>query len=353
MLADLKSRINVDTKYQRDNVWSRPQQALLIDSILRGFDVPKIYLGKLRDGDHHLFEVIDGKQRLAAIWSFLEDQLALLSTADEFPELGDLRGMKWSQLPGEAKDRLQFASMTVSKLEDASEDEIRDLFLRLQKGEPLKAAEKRNAVAGPVRDFVANTLARHSFWPKSGIRAARFGWHEHSAIILVLAAHAGPANLKGADLLQLYGDVGFDPDGVVAERAGRILDHLEKMADAAGSRLIRTRWGIVDLSVVLMRLWEDGRNVSPEQLATFFATFESERLKAGQELSDVQTAVVEMSVGSTEEDATIYLPSLAVDMLEYYLAFSREGARRENIVKRSEVMYQRVLKFLSGATSGA
>ena len=36
MLADFERRINVDAEYQRGKVWSRPQQALLIDSILRG-----------------------------------------------------------------------------------------------------------------------------------------------------------------------------------------------------------------------------------------------------------------------------------------------------------------------------
>ena len=41
MLVDLQNRINVDAEYQRGKVWSRAQQALLIDSILRNFDIPK------------------------------------------------------------------------------------------------------------------------------------------------------------------------------------------------------------------------------------------------------------------------------------------------------------------------
>ena len=47
MLADFRGRINVDAEYQRGNVWSQAQQALLIDSILRGFDIPKIFLRNL------------------------------------------------------------------------------------------------------------------------------------------------------------------------------------------------------------------------------------------------------------------------------------------------------------------
>ena len=218
MLADFRSRINVEAEYQRGAVWSQPQQALLIDSILRGFDIPKIFLRKLPDGSPHLFDVVDGKQRLTAIWKFVADELYLLR-GDPFPELGVLGGKRWSQLPDKARDRLQFTSVTVSKIEDATDEEIRELFLRLQKGNPLNAAEKRNAVAGPVRDFVADKLTRHPLWPKTAIRQSRFGWHEHSAIVLELARKGGPAALKGADLHKLYEEEDFDSSDPDASRS--------------------------------------------------------------------------------------------------------------------------------------
>ena len=253
MLADFESRIEVDDEFQRGLVWSSAQQALLIDSILRGFDVPKIFLRKLPDGSPRLFSVIDGKQRLTAIWRFLDDKVPLLKKADPFPEFGDLGGMRWSEMPNAAKDRLQFANLTVSKIEDATSDEIRELFLRLQEGEPLNAAEKRNAVAGPVRDFVAEKLATHPVWPKTGIRKFRFGWDEHSAIVLALVRQGGPTGIKGADLHKLYEIEDFDPSGSDATRAMKILDVLQQMAESS-PKCIRTRWAIVDLSITLMQL---------------------------------------------------------------------------------------------------
>ena len=108
MLVDLQSRIKVDAEFQRGPVWSEAQQALLIDSIFRGFDIPKIYLQKLTDGSQHLFNVIDGKQRLTAIWRFVSNDLKLLPETD-FQDLGDLSGLCWSKLSSKAKDRLQFA----------------------------------------------------------------------------------------------------------------------------------------------------------------------------------------------------------------------------------------------------
>ena len=344
MLADFRGRINVDAEYQRGKVWSRPQQALLIDSIMRGFDIPKIFLRKLPDGSPHLFDVIDGKQRLTAIWRYLTDDLPLMTKCDPFPDLEDLGGKRWSELPDSAKDRLQFSNMTVSKIEDATDDEIRELFLRLQKGEPLKAAEKRNAVAGPVRDFVANTMACHSLWPKTGIRKDRFGWHEHSAIILELVRCNGPTSLKGADLQKLYEIYDFDPVGSDASQAITLLDTLEKIVDA-GQESIRTRWGIVDLSISLMKFHAEALDIPSVKIMQFFEEFEIERRQVSQTLNDLQSEIIELSTYEDYADE-IELPQIPRDMFEYYMAFSREGASKENIERRSTVMYRRLAKFL-------
>ena len=154
MLADLRGRINTEAEYQRGEVWSEPQQQLLIDSILRGFDLPKIFLRRLQNGPDLLFEVVDGVQRLTSIWRFLSDEYPL-PRSYLYPDFGQVGGKSWSELPLDTKDRLQFTKITVTELEDTNEDEIRELFQRLQQGEPLSAAERRNAMLGPVRDFVS------------------------------------------------------------------------------------------------------------------------------------------------------------------------------------------------------
>ena len=345
MLADFESRIKVDDEFQRGLVWSSAQQALLIDSILRGFDIPKIFLRKLPDGSPRLFSVIDGKQRLTAIWQFLSNNLRLLKKADPFPDFGDLGGKLWSEIPDNAKDRLQFSNLTVSKIEDAAGDEIRELFLRLQDGEPLNAAEKRHAATGPVRDFVTNRLASHPLWPSTGIRESRFGWEEHSAIVLTLVLQCGPTGLKGADLQKLYEIEDFDPSGRDASRTLEILDKLQQVAE---SKLgyIRTRWGIVDLSITLMRLGDDNRTIDPAELMAFFQTFEDERRQVGQTVTDLQTKVVELSIENGLSPDDVESSQIPSDMLKYYVAFAREGANRENVETRSEIMYRKLVDFL-------
>ena len=343
MLVDFRDRIDVDQEYQRGKVWSNPQQALLIDSILRGFDIPKIYVRKNPPDHEYLFDLIDGKQRLTAIWRFMSDELRLPRKADKFPELGDLSGKRWRDLPPRAQDQLQFANVTVSKIEDAHTDEVRELFLRLQKGEPLNSAENRNAMAGPVRDFVAATMADHTLWPRTGLSPRRYGIHTHAAILLALVRKGGATSLKGADLEDLYQDENFDPRGPEAKKAIALLDILSDVA-SFGERVIRTRWGLVDLAISLMRLGKD--EYSAADIMDFYRSFEILRRDTATTLYDLQTELVEKSLDNASTDDSVELPTIEADLLAYHLAFTREGATKENVEIRSDIMYRRLLEHL-------
>lgn len=62
--------------YQREEVWSTAQKQLLIDSILNGWKLPKLYL--LKTGAN-TYDVVDGQQRLATIFEFMSGKLELSS----------------------------------------------------------------------------------------------------------------------------------------------------------------------------------------------------------------------------------------------------------------------------------
>lgn len=344
MLADLRDRINVEAEYQRGIVWSKPQRLLLIDSILRGFDLPKIFLRKLPDGSDYLFDVIDGVQRLTSIWEFLSDELRL-PRSSEYPTIGAIGGKTWSELPQDAKDRLQFAKITVSEIETEGEDEIRQLFRRLQEGEPLNAAEVRNAMDVPVRHFVAETLAKHELWQETGIRSTRRAWDELSAIVLALVVADGPTGLKGADLQALYEDTTFDEFGTVAQQTISLLTDLYNVASIERGRL-RTRWGIVDLALSIKRLADDGIRPSPSAVMGFFVEFEAERQHVAAALSDLRSTIVGLATTDVEPDEHLILPEIAPEMLTYVNAFTREGATRDNVAARAEVMSSRLRSYL-------
>ena len=68
-----KEFILLDPEYQRDSdIWSLEKKQLLIDSILNGYDIPKIYFHEFSPqkkikGDVYKYAIIDGKQRISAL----------------------------------------------------------------------------------------------------------------------------------------------------------------------------------------------------------------------------------------------------------------------------------------------
>ena len=63
-------------------------------------------------------------------------------------------GCKYVALPDDLRIRFDTYALDVVVLEDTDENEVREMFLRLQNGTSLKAQEKRNAMPGKMREFV-------------------------------------------------------------------------------------------------------------------------------------------------------------------------------------------------------
>ena len=70
----------LDPVYQRREVWEKNKQTAFIESLFMGIVVPPIYVVE-NLGDDFLdeikYEVVDGKQRLTSINSFIKDELKL------------------------------------------------------------------------------------------------------------------------------------------------------------------------------------------------------------------------------------------------------------------------------------
>lgn len=80
-----KARIDPRPTYQRAPVWNTARKQLLIDTILRGYDIPKLYLRKLNGTGTHEHEIVDGQQRLRTLWEFVEDKFELGSESETLP----------------------------------------------------------------------------------------------------------------------------------------------------------------------------------------------------------------------------------------------------------------------------
>ena len=169
-----RSAIEERPPYQRESaVWALDKQQLFIDSILNGYDVPKLYLHDLR-GEHptKVYSIVDGKQRLTTLWSFLADGFPLAPDFRIEPRnLPDLPaeavtpsgGQRFSEFDPHWRELFEGTFLSVVLIRNATEEDIEDLFSRLNNGEPLNAAEKRNAMGGDLVRLIREVSGRPFF----------------------------------------------------------------------------------------------------------------------------------------------------------------------------------------------
>lgn len=155
-------------EYQRGAVWSSVHQKKLIDSLMRGYPLPIIYLHHIKKGVGNYsrddLEIIDGQQRINALYNFSEGAFSLFDpVADEqkarFPAFIKDQPCEWAgktfdQLSPELKDKFLSTELTVAMIETDQINEVRDLFVRLQSGLPLNNQETRDAWPGEFTEFI-------------------------------------------------------------------------------------------------------------------------------------------------------------------------------------------------------
>lgn len=162
-----REAINVNPPYQRRERWSREKQSALIESFLLNVPVPPIYLAEDEFGQ---YSVVDGKQRITSIHSFIGGKLKL-SHLESFSEL---EGLYFSDLPREIQNALEvrpyFRVITLLKQSDPNLKF--EVFTRLNRGgESMEPQELRNvAFRGELNDLIY-TLSQHQFlWKQLKIK---------------------------------------------------------------------------------------------------------------------------------------------------------------------------------------
>lgn len=135
---------------RKSNQWSEEQKSLLIHSLVSDYPIPPLYAIQ-DDTDSSKYSVLDGKQRLINIseyiknnWSLTEDTPNVLIDGKEYK----IAGQFYKELNENVKDELKDASLLMYIFEDCSEDEIEEIFYRLNNGTALTKDQKTRAKLG-------------------------------------------------------------------------------------------------------------------------------------------------------------------------------------------------------------
>lgn len=122
--------LELDPPYQRRSVWNQAYKNDFIDTILRQFPAPAIFLfEEISAEGSSKYYVVDGKQRLTSVFEF---------TSGEFPvsETGEpihLRGKYFDQLSADEKTAFWTYEFLVEYLPTNEEGLINEIFQRINK----------------------------------------------------------------------------------------------------------------------------------------------------------------------------------------------------------------------------
>jgi hypothetical protein len=155
--------LEINTDFQRGNVWKPAARTMLIDTILRQYPIPKVYLRTIINvlTQRAVKEIVDGQQRIRAILDFAEDKFVLTKRAQEF------KGMRYSDLTDEQKATFLSYPIGVDQLVNAGDEEVLEVFARLNSYTvSLNGAEKRHAkFQGEFKFAIRDASKRWSgFW---------------------------------------------------------------------------------------------------------------------------------------------------------------------------------------------
>lgn len=158
-------RLELRPDFQRNEVWSKAAQIMLIDTILKGIPIPKVYIKSIMKDGNTYRVVIDGQQRLTAILKFVQNELVLKKPYD-----GEYINKKFEELPDDVKNTILRYKIDINEIFNPTDEEIRDLYSRVNKYTvQLNKQELRRADFPGDFICLAEELSELEFFEKSKI----------------------------------------------------------------------------------------------------------------------------------------------------------------------------------------
>jgi hypothetical protein len=329
----IRERINTKPDFQRPAVWGKSQKQMLIDTILREYDVPKLYWRRVGQKPDK-YEVVDGQQRLLAIWGFFAGDFTLPKDADPIDE-EEIGGCGYKNLPDDLRIRFDQYPLDVVVLEETDDDEVRELFLRLQNGTSLKSQEKRNAMPGKMRAFIKE-LAAHPFFQRVPFKNSRFTYDLVAAQMVCLELKGEPTGIRDKNLTEMYADnQDFDTNSAEAKAVRRTLGVLERVFPEKRPEL--ERYNVISLYCVVAELQRQFvfDQIRPHLLDWFLA-FENDRADQEMKPDDDPTLDAKwrtykerISHSTDAEDSIRYRMDFMLErLLEAYPSLERKDNQR-------------------------
>lgn len=170
---DAAKQLELNPKFQRRPVWTDKAKSFLIDTIIRGKPIPKVFIRQKINvtTKTSMREVVDGQQRLRTILSFVKDGFVVNRRQN-----ATHGGLLFSQLPEDVQAQMLAYEISVDLLINLPDSEILDIFSRLNSyAVVLNEQEKINADHfGPFK-VLADKIGHkyYDYWTSQGILSSK------------------------------------------------------------------------------------------------------------------------------------------------------------------------------------
>lgn len=280
-------QLDLDPPYQRKSVWTTNEKRKFLDTVLRNYPSPAIFLHRSLDNDGNpTYHVVDGKQRLTTILDFVDNKLRLPT------DFGDerLAGKNWKGLAefSAAKKAFWGYQLTVEFIDDVHEPLVREIFSRLnQNSRKLERQELRHArYDGWILSFVENQ-ALNPIWQELKVVTRARSRRMTDVQLLLEYAHAlingHPTGFNQDALDELCADYddpdtidGFDTDAF-EETFGEITKTISELISNEPNLLkfINSRSNFYSVWCFVVAAKEQGIEIDAGKLLDFFEQVET------------------------------------------------------------------------------
>ena len=260
-----QGQILLAPEYQRNSVWPTPAKAYLIDTILNDRPIPLLFFQRITSAQAKgpTYSVIDGQQRLRAIFDFIENRFRLTQSDKDKPYYNK----RFSQLPKSLQDEIYNYDLTIEELSGYSESDIQNMFVRMNRYVvKLAPQELRHAqYTGKFHEFVEE-IGEWDFWRTEKVFTAsqikRMRNVEFAAEVTILILE-GPQDKKSAiDLYYQHYQKTFPAGKAVEKDLRKYLSWVKKAVPNLSQSRYRKPVDLYSLIGALVRLLSEGHSLS-------------------------------------------------------------------------------------------
>lgn len=310
----INKSITFENTIQRGYVWDIKRKSLLIESMIIGYPIPAFYAVR---GENKVFDMLDGKQRSQAIVSYCNNEFPLTGVSEEY------EGKYFEELSEDTQDEIKSYSLTIYYFEDITDEEINEMFYRLNNGKALTAIELTRVKAKSFDKI--KELASHEIF-KSALKESQINRYTNEDIVIksLIMLNCERPSLKN-DFIRPYiveAEITDDQAACVRDALTQLMNVHDILVDSGftkPARKLYMRTHLISLVPYALESYKAGEGA--EVLSEFVKWFFN---PDGKGVTRSTTYNAHSSSGSNSEYSVAYRDN---ELKKYYKEFMENGEK--------------------------